>query len=86
MPTSCSDLDLSGEWCKTIGGEEFVLANDWSDDKIGTVETAETVENLHHLAEAESLFVDGTFSICSLIFYQVFSIHITRQGQTFPMV
>ena len=86
MLTSCSDLDLSGEWCKTVGGEEFVLANDWSDDKIGTVETAETVENLHRLAEAESLFVDGTFSICPLIFYQVFSIHITRQGQTFPMV
>ena len=83
MPTSCSDLDLSGEWCKTVGGEEFVLANDWSDDKIGTVET---VENLHRLAEAESLFVDGTFSICPLIFYQVFSIHIMRQGQTFPMV
>ena len=86
MPTSCSDLDLSGEWSKTVGREEFVLANDGSDDKIVLFGTVQTVENLHRLAEAESLFVDGTFSICLLIFYQVFSIHIMKQGQTFTMV
>ena len=66
-----------------------MLANDGSDDKIvlfGTVETVETVENLHRLAEAVSLFVDGAFSVCPLIFYQVFSIYIIKQGQTFPMV
>ena len=50
MPTSLSDLDLSGEWCKTLGGEEFVLANDGSDDKIVLFRT---VENLRRLAEAE---------------------------------
>ena len=83
MPNSCSDLDLSGEWCKTLGGEEFVLANDGSDDKIVLFRT---VENLRRLTEAESLFVDGTFSICPSIFYQVFSIHTMKQEQTFPMV
>ena len=72
MPTSCSDLDPSGEWCKTVGGEEFMLANDGSDDKIVLFGTVETVENPHRLAEAVSLFVDGAFSVCPLIFYQVF--------------
>ena len=60
-----------------------MLANDGSDDKIVLFGT---VENLRCLTEAESLFVDGTFSVCPSIFYQVFSIHIMKQGQTFPMV
>ena len=60
-----------------------MLANDGSDDKIVLFET---VENLRRLTEAESLFVDGTFSICPSIFYQVFSIHIMKQEQTFPTV
>ena len=58
-----------------------MLASDGSDDKLVLLGT---VENLHCLAEAESLFVDRTFSICPSIFYQVFS--IMKQGQTFPMV
>ena len=55
----------------------FVLANDGSDDKIVLFGT---VENIHCLTEAESLFVDGTFSICPSIFYQIFTIHIMKQG------
>ena len=49
-----------------------MLANDGSDDKIVLFGTVETVENPHRLAEAVSLFVDGAFSVCPLIFYQVF--------------
>ena len=54
MPTSRSECDLTGEWCKIIGGEEFVLANDISDDKIVLFKT---VENLLHLEKAEVLFI-----------------------------
>ena len=36
-----------------------MLANDGSDDKIVLIWNVETVENLHRLAEAVSLFVDG---------------------------
>ena len=36
-----------------------MLANDGSDDKIVLFRTVEAVENLHCLAEAVSLFVDG---------------------------
>ena len=61
-----------------------MLANDGSDDKIVLFRLLRIY--IYHLAEAESLFIDGTFSICPLIFYQVFSIHIMKQGQTFPMV
>ena len=30
--------------------------------------------------------MDGTFSICPLIFYQVFTIHIMKYNQVFPMI
>ena len=56
-------------------------ANDGSDDKIvlfGTVEDLYTIlQWLNHLLLMEH---------CPLIFYQVFSIHIMKHGQTFPMV
>ena len=64
MPSTHADLDLSGEWCKTVSGETFVLANDGDDDKIVIF----GIENaLQHLSEAETFFVDGTFSICRVL-------------------
>ena len=38
--------------------------------------------NLHHLTEAD---VDGTFETCPQLFYQIFTIHVTKYSQTFPM-
>ena len=65
-------MNLTGEWANTLGGEQFVLAESGADDKIIILGTR---SNLHHLAEAESIFVDGTFSTCPR---QIFSIHIIK--------
>ncbi len=83
MPSTRADLDLSGEWCTTLDGEKFVLANDGLDDKIVIFATE---SSLRLLAEATTYFVDGTFSVCPSIFYQVFTIHIMKYDQAFPMV
>ena len=60
MPSTCADLDLSGEWCITTSGENFILANDGDSDKIVIFGTENA---LQHLFEADT-FVDGTLSIC----------------------
>ena len=37
------------------------------------------------LAEAETLFFDGTFHTCPEIFYQIFTVHAFKNGQQFPL-
>ena len=83
LPRTRADVNLSGEWANTLGGEQFLLAESGADNKIVILGTR---SNLHHLAEAESISVDGTFPTCPRLFYQIFSIHIIKYGQTFPMV
>ena len=64
MPHSRSDPDLSGECCNNVNEEIFVLANDGLDDKIVIFGAC-----LQHLAEADTFFMDETFSVCPSPFY-----------------
>ena len=34
MPRSRAELNLTGDWAKTLDGQDFVLANDGQDEKI----------------------------------------------------
>ena len=45
-----------------------------------------TNANLTLIAEAPSLYMDGTFQICPHLFYQVFTIHAFKHGKQFPLV
>ena len=83
MPQSRAEVTLTGDWANTLGGEPFVLGESGAEDKIILLGTQ---SNLHHLAEAECFYVDGTFETCPRLFYQIFTIHIIKYGQTFPMV
>ena len=44
-----------------------------------------TNTNLALIAEAP-IYMDGTFQICSRLFYQVFTLHAFKHGQQFPLV
>ena len=70
MPHSHSDPDLSGERCKTVNGENFVLADNGLDNKIVIFGTE---NSLRHLAEADTFFMDEAFSVCPSLFYQLFT-------------
>ena len=83
MPQSRSDINLEGEWATTLDGNEFIIANDGPDDKIVIFGTS---ASLRLLLDSSSFFVDGTFSVCPSLFYQLVTIHIMKHGQTFPMV
>ena len=45
-----------------------------------------TNTNLTLIAEAPSLYMDGTFQIYPHLFYQVFTIHAFKYGKQFPLV
>ena len=55
---------------------------DGDDDKIVIFATD---DNLKLLAEADSVFVDGTFHMCPEVFYQTFTVHAFKSGQQFPL-
>ena len=59
---------------------EVILAEEGADDEIILLGTQ---SNLPHLAEADCLYMDGTFQTCPCFYYQIF---IIKYGQTFPMV
>ena len=59
-----------------------ILVEEEADDKIILL----SIQSNYHLVEAEYLYLDGTFKTCPHLFYQIFSIHIIKYGQTFSMV
>lgn len=44
-----------------------------------------TSSNLALLVEAPTLYMDGTFLICTHLFYQVFMIHASKHEQQFEI-
>ena len=43
-----------------------------------------TTSNIRNLAEADKVFMDGTFQTCPRLFYQIFTIHAFKNGKQFP--
>ena len=60
MPRSRAELNLTGDWAKTLDGQDFVLANDGQEDKIVLFGTE---SSLKLLSEANTYYVDGTFRV-----------------------
>ena len=61
FPMSQEDVRIEGRWEKTLSGEQFFL---W---KEGEVLIFATHTNMHLLAEATTIYVDGTFEITCLL-------------------
>ena len=83
MPHSRAEIQLTGDWTKTLDGNDFILGDDSNDDKIVLFGTQ---SSLRLLSEAETYYVDGTFPITPSLFYQIFTIHIVKYNHSFPMV
>ena len=63
----------------TLRGELFILVEEGANDKIIPFGTLSNII----FVEAECLYMDGTFQTCPCLFYQIFSIHIVKYGQTY---
>ena len=68
LPTLRRDVSLSTRFSNTRSGEDFLLVDDGDDDKIMIFATE---ENLRLLSDAKAFYIDGTFSTCPSLFYQV---------------
>ena len=68
LPTHRRDISLSNRFTKSKSGEDLLLVDDGDDDKILIFATE---ENLSLMGDADSFYIDGTFSTCPSLFYQV---------------
>ena len=83
LPSTRAEVAFEGEWAQTANGKSFLLAEDGGDDKM-VIFASE--DDLRRLAEAEYLYVDGTFHICpNIIFYQVFTVHAVMNRVHMPL-
>lgn len=83
IPKSREDIELDGPWTKTRAGEDFILANDGTLDRIILFGTD---SNLRHLCNAEKIFCDGTFYSSPQQFLQIYTLHANVEGQMFPLI
>ena len=68
LPTHRRDVSLPNRFTQTMGGEDFLQVDDGDDEKILIFATE---DNLRPMADADAFYVDGTFSTCPSLFYQV---------------
>ncbi len=85
LPQSRSDIQLEGDWTKTTRVKRFFLSNDGDENRIIIFPTD---DQLAILANADTIYMDGTFECCPRLFYQVFTLNISffRGNQQFPVV
>ena len=73
IPHSRVEVQLEGEWRRTIDGRDFILANDDEDNRLIIFDT---VHNLRLLYQSNTIYMDGTFKTAPEMFPQMYSIHI----------
>ncbi|XP_048249527.1 uncharacterized protein LOC124140175 [Haliotis rufescens] len=83
LPGSRSAVDIEDKWSETTDGRPFLLFSDGDDDKILAFSTAEQILALQ---EADTLYMDGTFTACPGLWDQVYIIHARVGQNTFPLV
>ncbi|KAK3083881.1 hypothetical protein FSP39_004588 [Pinctada imbricata] len=75
LPTNLRELTLHGDWTTTTAGEPFLLVDDGTDQRILIFATQ---ANLKYLADATTIFGDGTFYTCPDLFTQIYSLTKSR--------
>ncbi|XP_046562156.1 uncharacterized protein LOC124271132 [Haliotis rubra] len=81
-PRTRADVDLTGSWTETTDGQQFLVVDSEDEDRILIFSTAEMLDIL---ANAETIYMDGTFFVCPSLWQQVYIVHCLVDGQMFPV-
>ena len=82
-PKSIEEFKLEGPWTQTKNGDNFILANDGSSDRILLIGTD---DNLRKCCAAQKVFCDGAFYSSPRFFMQIYTLHGFVDVQMFPLV
>jgi hypothetical protein len=83
LPKATTDIDLQGKWCLTTAGDHFLLPDD---NIYPRMLILPTTSNRRHLAAADTIFCDDTFSACPSLFHQLYTIHVMIDGSMYSLV
>ena len=84
LPKDKSEIIIENEWTQTVKNQRFLLRID-GDEKEKIIIFA-TDKMLERLCNTNTLYMDGTFSSCPRLFYQLFTINIYIGDQQFPAI
>lgn len=82
-PKNLNDLKITGTWALTETGANFLLFDETINGERIIVFC--TLENLANICKSKSLYMDGTFFACPLIFKQLYTIHTYFGDKLLPM-
>lgn len=85
VPRSLEDIEITGDYLLTLGGERFLLKDTGADDPDRMLIFA-TRQNLQYLSQSPTLYCDGTFKTAPGQFLQLFTIHGRFRDHVFPFV
>jgi len=80
LPETANDVKLEGKWTETLDSSHFLLHH----DRQSNIIIFASDHMLRLIADADTLYMDGTFSSCPRIFYQLFTINIIVDGKQVP--
>lgn len=83
--TSLEELVIPEEMKKTMNKESFLLADTGSNDKNRILIFA-TEQNLRILDDNRDWYCDGTFGVTSLLFKQLYTIHVIIDKSVVPLI
>ncbi|XP_028966906.1 uncharacterized protein LOC114828143 [Galendromus occidentalis] len=83
LPLSRSDIVLRDTWTRTLDGEDFLVFDDGTTDRILGFSTEEAMTIL---CRADAIYMDGTFKVVPHLFAQLYTLHAQYRGQMMPLV
>ncbi|XP_067660451.1 uncharacterized protein [Haliotis asinina] len=83
LPQTRADAHLEGQFTTARDGRRFLLCEDGQEDKIIIFPTD---EQMRCLAEADTLYMDGTFSCCPHLWNQLYTVHARIGYSMYPLV
>ena len=87
IPASLKELIISPEFTTTFDGKPFLLDDSYSQNQeIPRILIFSTTENLDMMVDCEHLYIDGTFSSSTSIFYQLYTIQGVQYSNVLPSI
>jgi len=85
LPKTQDNIDLRDQWTETLAGDKFLQCDD-TDIHGNRILVFATDDNLRKLCTETAVFGDGTFYSCPELFYQLYTLHASIDGQMYPLV
>ncbi|XP_053202906.1 uncharacterized protein LOC128387687 [Panonychus citri] len=83
LPASREEINLPNDMKVLPNGQNFLIADEGEGDRILVFGS---FKSFQRLAEADNIYMDGTFKSCPKLFYQIYTIHVMINKLMVPVI